>query len=70
MSRTSYASDPARERSHDHTCKHCGQLPGQHHSDERCYTVEEMGHRLHYYQHTRRWPGPDEGCEAEGGPEA
>lgn len=65
MSETRYTASPRRQRDDDHTWEHCGQLPGQHHSDTRCYTVEEIGHRLRFSQRTKRWPGPDEGCEEE-----
>ncbi len=69
---STYTAEPLRQWLYDdHTCAHCGQVPEQHHSDTRCYTVDEIGHRLRFAQRTRRWPGPDEGCEApEGGPGA
>jgi hypothetical protein len=56
--------DGLRRRYAIHTCVHCGCLPEVHHTDGRCYTVEEMGHRLRFWQQTGRWPAPDEGCEA------
>jgi ribosomal protein L32 len=65
MRRTSYATNWARQQAQDQTCEHCGQVPEQHHSDTRCYTVEEIGHRLRFSQRRGRWPGPDEGCEEE-----
>lgn len=46
-------------------CGQCGQVPEQHHSDTRCYTVEEIGARLRFRQRAGRWPGPDEGCTLE-----
>jgi hypothetical protein len=68
MSRTTYAGDPFWLRGNITTCVHCGCVQEAHHSDGRCYTVEEIVNRLRFYQRTRRWPGPDEGCEEEGGP--
>ena len=48
---------------HDNECcGHCGQVPEQHHSNTGCYTTEEIGARLMFFQRTRQWPGPDEGC--------
>ena len=46
-------------------CAHCGQVPAQHHRDTRCYTGEELGARLVWWQRHGRWPGPDEGCTLE-----
>jgi hypothetical protein len=43
-------------------CRECGQVSGQHHSDGRCYTADELANRLIFYERTRCWPGPDEGC--------
>jgi hypothetical protein len=43
-------------------CCQCFQDAAQHHSDGRCYTADELTNRLIFYQQTRRWPGPDEGC--------
>jgi len=48
-----------------YVCRECGQVSAQHHSDGRCYTAEELIHRQTFYQRTRRWPGPDEGCEPQ-----
>lgn len=44
-------------------CVHCGQVAEAHHSDEQCYTTEELVARLRFAQREGRWPGPDEGCE-------
>jgi hypothetical protein len=49
----------------DACCAHCSQLPENHHSDWRCYTAEEIGARLMFWQRAGRWPGPDEGCEED-----
>jgi hypothetical protein len=46
-------------------CRHCGQVPEQHHSDGRCYTNDELSARLAFWQRERRFPGPDEGCEPQ-----
>jgi len=56
---TTYAPDPYS------TCRHCGQVVDQHHSDGRCYTDDELLRRMTFYLRTRRWPGPDEGCEPQ-----
>lgn len=62
---STYTAPPSWRRDGDTSCDHCGQVPEQHHSDTRCYTVEELASRLRFAQRTRRWPGPDEGCSAE-----
>jgi hypothetical protein len=60
---TTYEAD-ALLRSHGiHSCYHCGCLEEAHHSDGSCYTVTESVYRWRFYQRTKRWPEPDEGCE-------
>jgi hypothetical protein len=44
-------------------CAACGQRDEAHHSDGRCYTVDELVARLRFYTAWNRWPEPDEGCE-------
>jgi hypothetical protein len=56
-----YEPDPAMLRYGITCCCHCGCLPALHHTDDRCYTADEIGERLRTYQRTGRWPGPDEG---------
>lgn len=64
-----YEPDELLQRHGVHTCQHCGCLEEAHHRDGRCYTPPELVNRLRFYQRTRRWPEPDEGCpEQEGGP--
>jgi hypothetical protein len=65
MAETTYAPDPSWLRYGNACCANCGQTPEQHHSDGRCYSVEEQVNRLRFLQRTGRWPGPDEGCEED-----
>ena len=65
MSNQCYEPDALLSRHGVHTCQHCGRLRDAHHGDARCYTAHELANRWRFYQRTRRWPEPDEGCTAE-----
>jgi len=60
-----YEPDALLLRHGVHTCQYCGCLRDAHHSDGRCYTLHELANRWLFYQRTKRWPEPDEGCTAE-----
>lgn len=59
---TSYTRLTHGRRDGNPSCAHCGQVPRQHHSNQRCYTPTELAARRRFAVIEGRWPEPEEGC--------